>query len=217
MRIVASLLSSDLLNLEDEIKALESAGVDELHVDIMDGHFVPNIAFGFEFVERILKITDIPVSAHLMIKNPDKFIEKFSKFQIKSLFIHSEIDFDIVPVLECMSSKGISPGIAINPETAVSDIVRYVPFIERALVMGVNPGLGGQPLIPQTILKISKLREINNALDIGIDGGVNCETISEIMKEKPDFAIVGNYLFLHNGEDRSLKDRIKILKSFSTS
>ncbi len=213
MRISASLLSSDLLNLESEIKLLKQAGVNAIHIDIMDGHFVPNIAFGIDIVKQIGMVSELPITVHLMIDNPGQFIDVISYYNLDYLVIHSEKNRDVESLLENIKNKGIGVGLAINPQTKISDIKRYLPMIDMALVMGVHPGFGCQTLIPSTLDKIRQIKAIRNDLIVGIDGGINEKTVSLANKEKPDILVVGSYLFDgdKNNKLNSVKEKLKFL------
>lgn len=213
MRISASLLSSDLLNLESEIKLLKQAGVNAIHIDIMDGHFVPNIAFGIDIVKQIGKISKLPINVHLMVDNPEQFIDVISYYNLDYLIVHGEKCRNLESLLKNIKSNGIGVGLAINPQTKVSDIKRYLPMIDMALIMGVHPGFGGQTLITSTLDKIKQLKEIRNDLMVGIDGGINEKTLPLVNNEKPDILVVGSYLFDGDRDNKlnSIKEKIKIL------
>lgn len=224
MRISASLLSCDLLNLESEIKILEEAGIDAIHIDIMDGHFVPNIAFGIDMVKQVGKITNLPLTVHLMMNNPEQFIDVISYANVDYLIIHSEGIRNVTNLFERIKSKGIGVGLAINPRTSVNETSMYLQLTDLALIMGVHPGFGGQKLIPSTLEKIRQIRAVKNNIIIGIDGGINESTVSFVNKQKPDILVVGSCLFdnpliensLSGSNNRdaklnSIKGKIKIL------
>ena len=150
MQVSASLLSSDLLNLESEITTLADAGVGAVHIDIMDGHFVPNIAFGIDIIKRISGVSQLPITVHLMIDNPEQFIDVISYSNVDYLIVHGEENRNIEDLLERIRAKGIGVGLALNPQTCVSEVRGYLGLIDLALIMGVHPGFGGQKLIPST-------------------------------------------------------------------
>ena len=213
MHIAASLLSCDLLNIESEIRLLKKAGIAAVHIDIMDGHFVPNIAFGIDIIKQIAKVSDLPISVHLMIDNPEQFIDVISYYNVDYLIIHTENSRNVDDLMNRIKSKGIGCGIAINPQTQVNSVRRYLEKCDLALVMGVHPGFGGQTLISSTLKKIQQIKSIKHDIIVGIDGGINDKTISLVNKEKPDILIVGSYLFDSEKENKleSMKEKIKIL------
>lgn len=213
MRVSASLLSSDLLNLEREIKTLETAGVDAVHIDIMDGHFVPNIAFGIDIVKFIGKVSSLPITVHLMVEHPEQFVDVISYSNVDYLIVHSEGNRNIEETLESIKDKGISAGLALNPQTPVSSVRRFFDLADMFLVMGVYPGFGGQALIPSTVEKIRQIKSIKNDAIVGIDGGINESSVSFVNKEKPDILVVGSYLFDSDRDDRlaGIKEKLKVL------
>ncbi len=214
MKVSASLLSSDLLNLEKEIEVLAEAGVSTLHIDIMDGHFVPNIAFGIDIVRQITKVSTLPINIHLMIDNPERFIDLLSSPKIGYIIVHSEGNRDIKSLFGRIKANDVNIGIALNPQTQVMDIREYLEMVDMALVMGVHPGFGGQTLIPSTLRKIKQLKDIRKDLVVGIDGGINDQTVSIVNPENPDILVVGSYLF-NRDKDHELQDmreKLRILQ-----
>lgn len=213
MCVSASLLSCDLLNLESEINLLHKAGVCALHVDIMDGRFVPNIAFGIDIIKAIGGISDLPVNVHLMIENPEKFIDVISYYNVDYLIVHPECSRNPEDLIERIKSKGTRCGIAINPQVQVSSVRRYIEKADFALVMGVYPGFGGQALVKPTLEKIQQVKNIKKGIIVGIDGGINNKTISLVNRQKPDILVVGSYLFDAGKEDRleNMKEKVKTL------
>lgn len=213
MHISASLLSCDLLNIESEIKLLKEAGINSVHIDVMDGHFVPNIAFGIDIIKQIARIPDLCITVHLMMDNPEQFIDVISYYNVDYLIVHTENSRNVDALIERIKSKDIKCGIAINPQTQVSSIRRYLEKSDFALIMGVHPGFGGQTLIPSTLKKIQQIKNIKQDIIVGIDGGINANTISLVNKEKPDILVVGSYLFDSDKENKleNMKEKIKIL------
>lgn len=211
-RVIASLLSADLLNLERDIRDLESAGVYGLHVDIMDGHFVPNIAFGIDVVERVCKLSSLIVNVHLMISNPMDFIKPIVGCGANYFVSHIEVGDDFSKTIELVRSAGGMPGVAINPETPVSMIEQYLDDVHVVLVMGVEPGFGGQKYIPEVTSKIKRLAEIRNGrgYEIALDGGVDEATAKEARDAGATILVAGSYLF--DGIDFE-SDRIGFLRS----
>ncbi len=189
--ISASILSADSTQLGSEIRKVEQAGVDLIHIDVMDGHFVPNITMGPFIVEGIKKIAKVPLDIHLMIENPDKYVESFSKKTDKEdiLTFHIEATNNPVDVINLIKDQGVKAGVAINPDTHESTVEKLLEAIDMLLVMTVYPGFSGQAFKKDMCDKIKKLREIApEKLDIEVDGGIKPETI-------PDAASAGANVF----------------------
>lgn len=198
-KICPSILSADFAKLGEEIKEVEKAGADLIHCDIMDGHFVPNISFGAKIVSDVNKITDLPLDVHLMINNPDKFINEFHKAGANYLSVHYENNLHLNRTISQIKDLGMKAGVVINPATPVfmlDDIIEYADYV---LIMSVNPGFGGQKFIPDSIKKVKQLRKkINDSkLDclIEIDGGIGVENIKEISDAGADMFVCGASIF----------------------
>jgi len=212
--ISASILNSDFGNLESEIKKAEAAGVDWIHLDIMDGHFVPNISFGPHIVSICKKITNLPLDVHLMISDPDKFIENFSDAGADYISIHIENNPHIHRTLQQISSYGKHPGIAVNPGTPIKFTYSILHMVDYILIMTVNPGFGGQTFLPETLDKIEELsKELKNRnllIPIEVDGGLNIDTIKEVKKSGASIFVAGSFIFKNpNG----IKEAVKNLKN----
>ena len=191
IKISASILAADPTQLGNEIKRLEQAGVDLIHIDVMDGHFVPNLTMGPFIVERIKEITKVPLDIHLMIENPDKYVESFTQKTTKDdiLTFHIEATEDPLNVINLIKDRGIKAGVAINPDTHEKTVEKLLESIDILLVMTVYPGFSGQAFKKNVCDKLKKLREMApENLDIEVDGGIKPETI-------PDAASAGANVF----------------------
>ena len=198
-KIAPSILSADFMRLGDEIRAAEKAGAHMLHIDIMDGHFVPNITIGYSIVESIRKITNLPLDVHLMIDDPDKYVRNFSKAGADFLTVHSEASVHLHRSIQIIREHGSRPGVSINPATPVSVLENIIGDVDLVLLMSVNPGFGGQKFIPMTIEKIKKLKSMlrNAAVSplIEIDGGVKQDNAREIADAGADILVMGSAFF----------------------
>lgn len=213
MKLAPSILSSNFLKLEEEIKKIEVEGVAFLHLDIMDGVFVPNITIGSNVVKQIRKITKLPLDAHLMIVNPEKHVDDFINAGVDVLTIHLEATNHPERLLRYIKSKGIKAGISINPATDINSLKYLYGAFDLILVMTVNPGFGGQKLIPSTLEKIKFLKKEKESkkLDfiIEVDGGVNKENISEYVKAGAEVVVAGNAVFGKGNVSDNIKELLK--------
>jgi ribulose-phosphate 3-epimerase len=203
IKIAPSILSADFLKLGEEIKATEAAGVDMIHIDIMDGHFVPNITIGPSIVESVRKITKLPLDVHLMIEEPDKYLRDFIKAGADYLTVHYEASVHLHRTVQWIKESGIKAGVSLNPATPVWSLEYILHDIDLALLMSVNPGFGGQGFIPQTLEKIKTLKKLISEkapfVLIEIDGGVNPDNAAEIVSSGADILVIGSAFF--NSED----------------
>lgn len=203
VKIAPSILSADFARLGDEIIAVEKAGADYIHVDVMDGHFVPNITIGPLIVEAIRPITKLPLDVHLMIENPDQYIEAFAKAGADYITVHVEACKHLHRTIHLIKSFGIKSGVVLNPATPVDTIQHIIEDIDMVLLMSVNPGFGGQSFIPEVLPKIRKVKEMAEAkgkeLEIEIDGGVNPETAKLCMEAGANVLVAGSAIY--NQED----------------
>jgi ribulose-phosphate 3-epimerase len=197
--IAPSILSSDFSRLAEEVKAVESAGADWIHVDVMDGHFVPNITIGPVVVKALREVTQLPLDVHLMIENPDQYIEEFAKAGSTYLTVHQEACSHLHRTIQAIKDLGVKAGVALNPTTPVSTLEWILEDLELVLIMSVNPGFGGQKFIPQAIEKVRSLKSMidakNAAMPIGVDGGINEQTIQPVAKAGANMFVAGSAIF----------------------
>ena len=180
VKISPSVLTCDFLELKDVLKELEEAGVELIHIDVMDGAFVPNISIGFPIIDSIAKHTDLPLDVHLMIERPQLYIDRFAK-HAEIITIHCESDCDVKETLQQIRDNGVKAAVSVKPKTPVSEIYPYLDMVDMVLIMSVEPGFGGQSYISSATDKIAELRaECNRRglfdMDIQVDGGINLET-----------------------------------------
>ncbi|MFN3605010.1 MAG: ribulose-phosphate 3-epimerase [Leptonema sp. (in: bacteria)] len=201
MKLLApSILSANFLNLEKDIETVIQGGADLLHVDVMDGHFVPNLTFGLPIIKQIHKRFSIPLDVHLMITNPEFYIEDYIESGSSYLTIHIETVKHLHRYVEKIKQYNAKVGVSINPHTPVSQLEEILPYVDMVLVMSVNPGFGGQSFIPSTIKKLKKLHKMIEELNLSnpplieIDGGINLENI-EIVMEYTDVIVAGSSIF----------------------
>lgn len=198
-KIAPSILSADFLRLGEEISRVEEAGADLIHIDVMDGHFVPNLTIGPPVIEAIRKITRLPLDVHLMINNPDQMIPDFIKAGADYLTVHAEALIHMHRTVQLIREKGIRCGIALNPATSLSAIENIIGDIDLLLLMSVNPGFGGQTFIPFMLEKVRAAKMMINErgcdVELEIDGGVKIENIDKIARTGVDIFVAGTAIF----------------------
>ena len=195
--IAPSVLSADFSDIRTALEDIRLSGTNWVHLDVMDGVFVPNITFGPKFISDIRPCSDLFFDTHLMIEEPVRFIEQFAKAGSDCITVHTEACEDIRETLELIKSFGVECGLSIRPSTPVSEIEPYLDMVDLVLIMSVNPGFGGQELIPETLNKVKRLVEIRGDRDyfISIDGGVNSSTITDVFSSGVDVAVAGSAFF----------------------
>jgi ribulose-phosphate 3-epimerase len=216
VKIAPSILSADFSRLGEEIKAAEDAGADLIHIDVMDGHFVPNITVGPLVVSAVRRVTSIPLDVHLMIDEPDRYVKAFMQSGADTLTVHSEACYHLHRTVQSIKEQGVKAGVSINPATPLSDIEFILPFVDMILIMSVNPGFGGQEFIPEVVPKIRRLKEMilegGYNVSIEVDGGVSPDNSVEVVSAGADILVMGNAFY---GSDdyhaviRSVREKIK--------
>ena len=199
--IVPSILSADLLNLAAEVRDVEQAGADMHHIDVMDGHFVPNLTFGLELIRQLKTITTIPLDVHIMVTNPDEVAQLYLDAGAQCLTFHIEATAHAHRLVKMITARHLNAGVALNPATPVSSVFALLDELHHVLLMSVNPGFGGQDFIPYTTRKCSQLlaeinrRKLNHQVTIQVDGGVNPHTISSLYQAGARSFVAGSAVY----------------------
>jgi ribulose-phosphate 3-epimerase len=197
--VVPSILSADFLHLEDEIRAVERAGADWLHVDIMDGHLVPNLTFGPKLVKAVRGASRLPLDVHLMLDNPQSFIEKFAHAGADNITVHSEVTVPVPQLFDMVKSFGKSFGLSIKPDTPLESIIDYLDLVDILLIMTVYPGFGGQEYIESVTPKIAEAARLKAEngyhYTIEVDGGLNDRTVKTAVSNGATMIVAGEYIF----------------------
>ncbi|MGF6905986.1 ribulose-phosphate 3-epimerase [Fusobacterium sp. PH5-44] len=202
-----SILSADFSKLGEEVTKVQMAGADYIHIDVMDGKFVPNITFGPVVIKSIRNKTTLPFDVHLMIEDPERYIDDFVNAGADIITIHSEATTHLHRVIQQIKNTGKKVGVSLNPSTSV-DVLKYViDDLDMVLVMSVNPGFGGQSFIEKMVNKIRDIRAISSTIDIEVDGGITDKTIEKCIKAGANIFVAGSYVF--SGD---YKERISLLK-----
>lgn len=195
--VAPSILSADFANLQSELAAIAKAGADWAHVDVMDGHFVPNLTIGIPVVQSLKKVSPLPLDVHLMIEKPERYIEDFIKAGSDYLTIHVESSEDVEGTLRRIRQLGAKPGITLRPKTSLDKVVPYLGLVDLVLVMTVEPGFGGQSFMAEQVQKIDKLFDLRQKMGfnylIEVDGGINAETVQQC--QNADVYVAGSFVF----------------------
>ena len=209
--VAPSILSADFARLGEEIIDVERAGADWIHVDVMDGHFVPNISFGMAVIKKARPVTKLPFDVHLMIENPDKYIEEFAKAGADIITVHQEACTHLHRTVQLIKKQGVMAGVALNPATPEETLKYILPDIDMILLMSVNPGFGGQSYIPQVTQKIKAVRKMCESagfpeMHIEVDGGVDTVTYEQVVSAGADVLVAGSAVY-------GAKDRKKVIST----
>jgi ribulose-phosphate 3-epimerase len=199
IKLAPSLLSADFARLGEQIDEVARAGADYIHVDVMDGHFVPNITIGTPVVAAIRPVTSLPLDVHLMIEHPERFISEFVQAGADIITVHIEACPRLHATIRAIKESRAKVGVSLNPPTPVSAIEEFLPYVDLVLVMGVNPGFGGQSFIPETLPKIANIRKILDdrklSAELEVDGGINADNAPDIVKAGANVLVAGNSVF----------------------
>lgn len=214
LKLAPSILSADFGHLAEDVKKIEEGGADIIHVDVMDGHFVPNISFGALVMKGLNGKTSLPYDVHLMIENPDQYIDDFVTPQTEYITVHQEACVHLHRTIQNIKSKGIKAGVSINPATPVNTLECILADVDLVLVMSVNPGFGGQKFIPATLDKVRQLAQLKKEKGynyiIEIDGGISLANVQEVMDAGVEMAVAGSAVF--GAED--VVQRVREFKEF---
>ena len=201
--LAPSIIASDFAYIADEVSAIQSAGADWIHVDVMDGHFAPDITIGPLFVRSLKRVTNLPLDVHLRISEPEKYLSAFAQAGANNITVHVETCPNLLPVIEKIKSFGCKAGVTLNPATPASAIDSVLPMVDLVLVMSVVPGFSGQKFMPEMIAKVEEIRAKLNALrssaHLEVDGGINAETLPLMKAAGANVFVTGNAAFKHPG------------------
>ena len=211
-KIAPSILSADFTRLGQEIEEVEKAGADYIHIDVMDGHFVPNITIGPMIVKAIRRVTDLPLDVHLMISDPDSFIDEFAEAGSSIITVHAETISHMHGTIQHIRDKGAKSSVSLNPATPLQILEYILADLDMVLLMTVNPGFGGQEFIPEVVPKIIRLREMIDKkgldIEIEVDGGIGIKTAPEVIAAGADILVAGS-AFYKSGDYRVFTEKIK--------
>lgn len=199
IKIAPSILAADFARLGEAVRAAEAAGADQIHVDVMDGHFVPNLSMGPGVVKSIRPVTDLPLDVHLMIDEPQRYLDAFAEAGASALTVHIEAAPHIHRAIQHIHSLGLRAGVSLNPGTPASALSEIIPYVDLVLVMSVNPGFGGQTFIERSLAKITEVRAmldaVGSAADISVDGGVVPQNAGQIVAAGANMLVAGSAVF----------------------
>jgi len=213
IKLAPSILSADFARLGEQIDEVARAGADYIHVDVMDGHFVPNITIGAPVVASIRRVTSLPLDVHLMIERPERYISEFIKAGADIITVHVEASPHLLGTVRAIKEQGARAGVSLNPPTPLSAVDEFVHHVDLVLVMSVNPGFGGQSFIPETLPRIASMRKIIDSrrpgVELEVDGGINADNAPDIVEAGADVLVAGNSVFRAKGGIRAALQRLK--------
>jgi ribulose-phosphate 3-epimerase len=217
IELAFSILAADFAHLADEIARAERGGGTIVHVDVMDGHFVPNITFGPPVVKAIRPITELPLDCHLMIENPDEFIPAFAKAGANMVSVQVEACRNLNRTLQLIAEHGMKPGVVINPATPVEMVSEVLAMVHHVLVMSVNPGFGGQIFLPRSVERIAHLRDIREQLGlhyrIEVDGGIAHDTVASVVEAGADMLVAGTAIFEPGKTEDNARNFLRVARA----
>ncbi len=214
VELLPSILSADFGHLADEVQAAEAGGGTVIHFDVMDGHFVPNLTIGTPVLASLRKVTSLPIDCHMMIENPNDFIEAFADAGADWMSVHYEACRHLHRTLEHIAQHGMQPAVVINPATEVDLLIPILGMVHHVLVMSVNPGFGGQSFIPYSLKKIRRLKELRQELGhsyrIEVDGGVAHDTIAQVVEAGADLLVAGSAVFADGRAEQNARELLQM-------
>jgi ribulose-phosphate 3-epimerase len=217
IELAASILAADFAHLADEVAAAERGGATILHVDIMDGHFVPNITFGPPVVKALRPVTRLPLDCHMMVENPDNFIADFAEAGADMMSVHQEVCRHLHRTLQQIAHHGMKPAVVINPATPVETLIEVLPMLHHVLVMSVNPGFGGQQFLPLALDKIAHLAELREEMGLNyrieVDGGVAHDTVAQVVEAGADMLVAGSAIFAPGKTEQNAREFLKLARA----
>ena len=217
VELAFSILAADFAHLAEDMAAAERGGGTIVHVDCMDGHFVPNITFGPPVVKAIRPVTKLPLDCHLMIEKPDDYIPAFAEAGADMISVHQEVCRHLHRTLQLIEQHGMKPGVVINPGTPVDTLIEVLPMVHHVLVMSVNPGFGGQKFLPFTLEKMAYLAELRHEMKldfrIEVDGGVAHDTVAQVVEAGAEMLVAGSAIFGPGGAEKNAKDFLEAAKA----
>jgi ribulose-phosphate 3-epimerase len=213
VELLPSILSADFARLGDDVHAAERGGGTAIHVDVMDGHFVPNLTLGPPVVKSLRRVTDLPLDCHMMVENPDEFVEPFADAGANWMSVHYEACRHLHRSLELIAHHGLKPGVVINPATPVDLLIPVLGMVHHVLVMSVNPGFGGQSFIPYSLNKLRRLRELRQELGLSyrieVDGGVGHDTVTRVVEAGAELLVAGSAVFADGQPEQDARALLK--------